>query len=258
MVSLVAHKPGKRRAGTVLRSAAFNLLYGLWTVVMHVICLPLLLGPRRWTYAAARIWIDVTLWLLKRVVGLDCRVIGTENLPQGPAIFASKHQSAWETLFLSRYLGFPAFILKKELLAIPLFGWFIRKAGMIAINRSAGAGALRQMGRQAAAVFEQGRAVLIFPEGTRVPPGQKRPYHPGIAGLYSQLKVPVIPVALNSGLYWGRRAFVKRPGTITVEILPPIRPGLDRKVMMHELEARIETASNALARVAETGRRKQR
>jgi len=258
MVSLVTHRPGRRRAGTVLRSAVFNALNILWSVAMHIICLPLLAGPPRWTYAAAKVWIDVTLWLLKHVVGLDCRVIGAENLPHGPAIFAAKHQSAWETLFLSRYLGFPAFILKKELLAIPLFGWFIRKAGMIAIDRKAGASAIRDMVRQAGTVFEQGRTVLIFPEGTRVSPGQKRPYHPGIAGLYSQLKVPVVPIALNSGLYWSRRAFVKRPGTITVEILPPIPPGLDRKVMMQELEARIETASNALARVAEAGRRKLR
>jgi 1-acyl-sn-glycerol-3-phosphate acyltransferase len=235
----------------LLRSTAFNLLYLLWSLAMHIVCLPILLGPPRWTRAAGGLWIDVTLWLLKHVVGLSHRVVGAENLPLGPAIFAAKHQSAWETLFLSRYLNYPAFVLKRELLRIPLFGWYIGKVGMIAIDRTAGASALRRMARQATETFAEGRSLLIFPEGTRVSPGQHRAYHPGVAGIYTQLKVPVVPVALNSGLFWGRRAFVKRPGIITVEILPPIPPGLDRKGLMRDLEARIETASNVLASAAE-------
>ena len=231
---------------TVVRSVLFNLCYGLWSTGMHILCLPLLFGPRRWVLAAGALWIDGTLGLLKVLVGIDCRIIGAENLPKTPAIYAAKHQSAWETLFLSRYLGFPAFILKKELLSIPLFGWYIAKAGMIAVDRKAGASALRQMARQAGETLAAGRSILIFPEGTRVAPGQTRPYQPGVAALYTQLKVPVVPVALNSGLYWGRRAFVKKPGTIRVEILPPIPPGLDRKGVMKELENRIETAAKAL------------
>ncbi|HVT52288.1 MAG TPA: lysophospholipid acyltransferase family protein [Dongiaceae bacterium] len=237
----------------MLRSILFNVIYGLWTTAMHIVCLPLLLGPRSWIYAAAGLWIDVTLWLLKHVVGLDYRIVGAENLPSGPAIFASKHQSAWETLFLSRYLHYPAFVLKKELLSIPLFGWYLRKVGMIAIDRKAGASALRNMTRQSAEIFAQDRSLLIFPEGTRVAPGQQRPYQPGIAGLYGQLKVPVVPVALNSGLFWGRRSFVKKPGTITVAFLPAIQPGLDRKALMRDLESRIETAATALARTADPG-----
>jgi 1-acyl-sn-glycerol-3-phosphate acyltransferase len=237
----------------MLRSILFNVLYGVWSAVMHIVCLPLLLGPRSWIHAAAGLWIDVTLWLLKHVVGLDYRVIGAENLPAGSAIYAAKHQSAWETLFLSRYLHYPAFVLKRELLSIPLFGWYMRKVGMIAIDRAAGASALRNMARQSVEVFAQGRSLLIFPEGTRVPPGQSRPYHSGIAGLYGQLKVPVVPIALNSGLFWGRRSFVKKPGTITVEILPPIQPGLDRKTLMRDLENRIETAALALARTVDRG-----
>jgi 1-acyl-sn-glycerol-3-phosphate acyltransferase len=239
----------------LLRSILFNVIYGLWSAVMHIVCLPLLLGPRSWIYPAAGLWIDVTLWLLKHVVGLDHRVVGAENLPHGQpgggsVIFAAKHQSAWETLFLSRYLGYPAFVLKRELLSIPLFGWYLRKVGMIAIDRKAGASALRDMVRQSAEVFAQERSLLIFPEGTRVAPGQQRPYQPGIAALYGQLKVPVVPIALNSGLFWGRKSFVKKAGTITVEILPPIQPGLDRKAVMRDLENRIETAANALARDA--------
>jgi 1-acyl-sn-glycerol-3-phosphate acyltransferase len=246
MVDLTARKQDTGGPGSMLRSVAFNIAYGIWTAGMHILCLPLLIGPRRWVQAAGALWIDGTLGLLKVVVGIDYRVTGAENLPHEPAIYAAKHQSAWETLFLSRYLDFPAFILKKELLAIPLFGWYIAKAGMIAVDRKAGASALRGMARQAAATLESGRSILIFPEGTRVAPGQTRPYQPGVAALYTQLKVPVVPVALNSGLFWGRRAFVKKPGTIRVEILPPIPPGLDRKAVMKELEDRIEPAAKAL------------
>jgi 1-acyl-sn-glycerol-3-phosphate acyltransferase len=233
-------------AGVVLRSIVFNILYIAWTAAMHILCLPLLLGPRRWSRAAGGVWIRADFWLLRHLIGLGYRVIGAENLPKGPAVFAAKHQSAWETLFLSLYLNYPAFVLKRELLFIPLFGWYLRKVGMIAVDRSAGASALRNMARQAGEAFAEGRSILIFPEGTRVPPGESRPYHPGVVALYSQLKVPVVPVALNSGLFWGRRAFVKRPGTVTVEFLPPIAPGLDRKAFMRELESRIETAAAAL------------
>lgn len=213
---------------------------------MHILCLPLLFASRHAVQTAGGIWIDGTLFLLKHVTGIDYRIIGAENLPSTPAVYASKHQSAWETLFLSRYLDYPAFVLKKELLSIPLFGWFIAKAGMIAIDRKAGASALRSMARQATETLEAGRSILIFPEGTRVAPGQSHPYQPGVAALYTQLKVPVVPVALNSGLYWGRKAFIKQPGTIVVEFLPPIPPGLDRKAVLKELENRIETAATAL------------
>ena len=232
----------------VLRSILFNLLYGIWTAGMHILCLPLLFASRRVVQKAGGIWIDGTLLLLKQVVGIDYRIVGAENLPAMPAVYAAKHQSAWETLFLSRYLNFPAFVLKKELLSIPLFGWFLKKAGMIAVDRKAGASALRSMARQATETLESGRSILIFPEGTRVAPGQTKPYQPGVAALYTHQKVPVVPVALNSGLFWGRRAFIKKPGTIVVEFLPPIPPGLDRRTLMRELETRIETAATALAR----------
>jgi 1-acyl-sn-glycerol-3-phosphate acyltransferase len=231
----------------VLRSILFNLLYGIWTAGMHILCLPLLFASRRAVQVAGGIWIDGTLWLLKHVVGIDHRIAGAENLPAMPAVYAAKHQSAWETLFLSRYLKFPAFVLKRELLSIPLFGWFLKKAGMIAVDRKAGASALRSMARQATETLESGRSILIFPEGTRVAPGQTKPYQPGVAALYTHQKVPVVPVALNSGLFWGRRAFIKKPGTIVVEFLPPIPPGLDRKAFIRDLESRIEGAAAALA-----------
>ncbi len=230
----------------LLRSILFNLSYLLWSVIMHIVCMPLLLAPVSWVWKAAHLWIDGTLFLLRVFCGLDHRELGLENLPKGPAIIAAKHQSAWETLFLSRRLNHPAFILKRELLMIPLFGWFIRKVGMIAVDRTGKAAALKQMVRDANAAFAEGRQIIIFPEGTRVAPGAHRPYQPGIAALYSQLNVPVVPVALNSGLYWGREAFTKKPGRILIEYLPPIPPGLDRKAFMAELEARLEPAAQKL------------
>jgi 1-acyl-sn-glycerol-3-phosphate acyltransferase len=236
-----------QRAMTALRAIVFNILYLLWTAAMHIICLPLLLAPSRAIHAAAKFWIGGALWLLKVCVGLDAREIGRENLPHEPVLFAVKHQSAWETLFLSWRLNHPAFVLKKELLLIPVFGWFLARTGMIAIDRSGKASALKKMVADAKAIFAEGRPVVIFPEGTRVTPGHSKPYQPGIAALYAQLGVPVVPVALNSGLFWGRKAVLKKPGTITIEYLPPIAPGLDRKTFMRELESRIETASNRLA-----------
>lgn len=232
---------------TALRALVFNALYLAWTAVMHIVCIPLLLAPAPVVHAAGKIWIAGALWLLKICVGLTQRESGVGNIPSGPALFAVKHQSAWETLFLSWRLNHPAFVLKRELLLIPLFGWFLKRAGMIAIDRSGKAAALKQMVAAAREVFAQGRPVIIFPEGTRVAPGVSKPYQPGIAALYSQLGVPVIPVALNSGLFWGRKAVFKKPGIITIEYLPPIPPGLDRKTFMRELESSIETAASRLA-----------
>lgn len=235
-----------RQTMTRLRALLFNITYLTWTTVMHLVCLPLLLGPRPWVLAAGRLWIRGNFWLLRVLVGLRYRVLGAEHYPTGPAIVAVKHQSAWETLYLSLALHHPAFILKRELIWIPVFGWYLRKVGMIAVDRSGKAAALKQMVRQAQEAFAAGRSLVIFPEGTRVAPGQRKPYQPGIAALYTQLKVPVVPVALNSGLFWGRKAFLKRAGTITVEYLPAIPPGLDRKTFMRELESRIEDATNRL------------
>ncbi|MDY0873507.1 lysophospholipid acyltransferase family protein [Dongia rigui] len=232
---------------TALRALVFNILYLLWSVAMHIICLPLLAAPAPAILAAARCWIAGSLWLLKVCVGLNAREVGAENLPDQPVLFAVKHQSAWETLYLSKRLNNPAFVLKKELLLIPVFGWFLARSGMIAIDRSGKAAALKKMVADAKATFAQGRPVVIFPEGTRVAPGASKPYQPGIAALYAQLGVPVVPVALNSGVFWGRKAVLKKPGTITIEYLPPIPPGLDRKTFMRELEAQIEGASKRLA-----------
>jgi len=236
-----------------LRSLVFNALFFGWTAVILLICAPALPFGVAAVHAVGRAWVRVTLILLLLTVGLRHRLVGLENLPKGPAIIAPKHQSTWDTLVFALPLNLPAYVLKRELLAIPLFGLYLRCAGMIAVDRAGGGAALKSMVAAARAAVAAGRHLLIYPEGTRTAPGQRRPYHPGVAALYGQLDLPVVPVALNSGLFWGRRAFMKRPGIITVEFLPAIPPGLSRREFMTELERRIETASDRLAAEARLG-----
>ena len=230
----------------VLRSALFNLAFYGWMVVLGVLTLPILVLPRGCALAVGRLFARNIMTLLRVLVGLDYRIVGTEHLAAGPAIVALKHQSAWDTLIMPLLLPDPAVVLKRELLLLPFYGWYAARVGMIPIDRGAGASALRRMVERARAALAGGRSVVIFPQGTRTPPGTARPYQPGIAALYLQSGVPVIPAALNSGLFWGRRAFAKRPGTVTLELLPPIPPGLDRRRFMAALEAAIEGATNRL------------
>jgi 1-acyl-sn-glycerol-3-phosphate acyltransferase len=229
-----------------LRSLAFNVGFWSWTLAMAIVGIPLLALPRRFVMGHARIWMAGTQAMLKTLVGLDYEVRGREHLPREPAILALKHQSAWETLVLLLVIDDPAIALKRELTLIPVFGWYTLRAGMIRIDRSSGAAALRSMVEGARAALLRGSPVVIFPEGTRVAPGAHRPYHPGVAALYLQLDRPVVPVALNSGLFWPRRSFAKQPGRIVVEFLPPIAPGLDRRAFMLELERRLEGATTRL------------
>jgi 1-acyl-sn-glycerol-3-phosphate acyltransferase len=184
--------------------------------------------------------------LLRHLVGLDYEVRGRASMPPGPAIYAFKHQSAWETMVIHLLLPKAAIALKQELMRIPLFGWCLRRTGMIGIDRSGRTRALRSLVEGARAALARGVAVVIFPEGTRMPPGRNAPYHAGVAALYLQLERPVVPVVLNSGLFWGRRSFVKRPGRIVVEFLEPIAPGLERKAFMAELRRRLESAADRL------------
>ena len=230
----------------IARSLLFNLLFWLWTGLMVILVLPLLLCSRQTMMAAARLWERGIQVLLATLTGLTYEVRGRERIPAKPAVFAVKHQSTWETLTLHLLLADPAIVLKRELTRIPLFGRYLLHAGMIRIDRERGASALRSLIEAARDALARGSEVVIFPEGTRAPPGGRNPYHPGVAALYLQLGCEVVPVALNSGLFWGRRSFVKRPGRIVIEFLAPIAPGLDRKAFMAELERRIEGATTAL------------
>lgn len=235
-----------RSSGLWLRSLAFNVGWYVGSVLFAVVGAPLLVAPRRAVLAWARAWIGFVLWWLRITCGLTHRVTGLENLPSGPAIIACKHQSTWETLSFTRLFDDIAIVLKRELLFIPIVGWAMARAGNIAVARGDGASALRGLVKQARATIADGRSIVIFPEGTRVAPGDQRPYQVGTAALYRQLGVPVVPMALNSGLFWGRRKWIKRPGTITLEILPPIAPGLSRDAFMETLRERIETATARL------------
>ena len=234
-----------------LRSLVYQLLFLPWTLILCLSYIPLLIGaPRRTVQRAAAFWLEGALWLQKIVLGLSFEVRGAENLPRSGAIVAAKHQSAWETMVFHRLVGDPAFVLKKELLSLPLIGWYMRRTGQIAIDRSAGGSALKQMLEGGRRAVEDGRCLVIFPEGHRQPPGHAGRYHPGIYKLYEALGVPVAPVALNSGLFWPRNAFLRHPGRITLEVLPPIPPGLGRETFMTRLQEAIETATRALEREA--------
>jgi 1-acyl-sn-glycerol-3-phosphate acyltransferase len=230
----------------------FNTLFFAWSAVISLTLWPTLMLPRRYLYWITRLWARVIVFLLRHVIGLSYEVRGLDHAPEGPTIVASKHQSAWDTIVFFLLLRNPAYVLKAELLLIPVIGWYLRRVGMIAIDRQRGARALRVMLSAAKRAVSEGRPIVIFPEGTRTAPGEERPYQPGTTALYTQLGLPVVPVALNSGLYWGRRRFVKRPGCIIIEFLPAIAPGLDRVAFASALERRIEDATARL--VAEAAR----
>ena len=234
----------------VLRSLLFNLLFFAGGSLLLAAVVPGLLLPRAACVHLATLWHSYVLLSLRITCGITSEVRGREYLPSEPCLVACKHQSAWETFMLPTVLHDTGFVVKRQLLRIPMYGWYLAKLGMIPIDRAGGAQALRRLVETARWTLAQGRTVVIFPEGTRTLAGKRRPYHPGVAALYLQLNVPVVPVALNSGLYWGRRAFIKRPGRIVLEFLPPIPPGLPRKQFMRELEASIETAS---ARLCDAG-----
>lgn len=237
----------------LLRSLLFQLLSNLWSWSMMFLCLPVLLLPRPWVVKVGRFWAGGLHWLLRAVCGLDHRVSGRENLPEGACIVACKHQSAWDTIAMPVIFPDPCFVLKRELMWIPLFGLYLRRAGNLAVDRSGGTVALRRMVKAARPFVAEGRKIVIYPEGTRTAPGRRVAYHPGVAALYQQLQLPVVPVALDSGLYWPRRSLLRRPGRIQVEIRPAIPPGLPRKEFMRRLESEIEDTSARLLRQAGKG-----
>ncbi len=238
-----------------VRSLLFNVIFFGWTAFVSLLALPaaFIVHRPRLLHAVARLWARVTFALLKILCRIDYQVHGLENLPAGPCMIAAKHQSAWDTMIFSQLLEQPSFVLKQELTRIPLFGWVLKRAEMVPVNRAGGTKALKDMVAVARRRLQAGQSIVIFPEGTRTSPGQRRRYHPGVAALYRELGVPVVPVALNSGLFWGRHSFLKRPGRIRMELLPPIPPGSTRRAFMSRLEQTIESASQRLIDEARTG-----
>jgi 1-acyl-sn-glycerol-3-phosphate acyltransferase len=218
-----------------LNTAAF-MIFGSW----------LFLAPRSWAMEGLRLHGLASMRLLKAICALGCEVRGREKLPAGACLIAAKHQSAWDTFGLIPIFRDPAMVMKAELGAIPLYGWFSHKFEHIFIRRDKGPTALKQLIRDARQRAAAGREIVIFPEGTRRPPGAQPAYRPGFLALYEGLGLPCVPVALNSGLFWPRRSILRYPGTIVVEILDPIPPGLERAQARQLIQERIEAACERL------------
>ena len=224
----------------VVRSLLFMLFFYSVTGVAVLVAMAVAFISRRALVAIARAWTRYFSWCAATLLGIRARVEG--ELPSVPVLIAAKHQSMFETLELVVLLGAPAVIVKRELGEIPLWGWVARRYGVIPVDRAGGAGALRQMVKEARVAIQHGRSLMIFPEGTRVAPGTQPPLQPGFAGLYRALDLPVVPVALDTGRLWQRRIFAKHPGTATFRFGEPIPPGLTRG----DIEARVHKAINAL------------
>ncbi|WP_213772984.1 lysophospholipid acyltransferase family protein [Bradyrhizobium sp. dw_78] len=237
-----------------LRSLVFNLLFYLVLIFWLIFALPTFVMPRSAIMTVARWWARSTIWLMRVICGTKVEYRGLEKIPNGPLIVASKHQSMWETFALVQFFDQPLYILKRELEWIPFFGWYLKKANMIGIDRLAGGRALLAMTRRAGEAVRRGRQLIIFPEGTRRPVGAPPDYKSGIGQIYADCGVPCLPVALNSGLFWPRRTFMRYPGTIVVEFLDPLPAGLSRR----EFIARVSTViEEATGRLVEATRREQ-
>lgn len=230
----------------LLRSLIFGLFFYLSTAIFVVGGSFLLFGPRRWAMAGLKAHAIVSLWLLRVIVGTKMEVRGREKLPRAPYLIASKHQSAWDTFALIPIFSDPAMVMKWELTLIPFYGWFSRKFEHVFVRRDRGPAALRQLVHDANERARAGREIVLFPEGTRRPPGAEPDYKSGAVALYEGLGLQCVPVALNSGLYWPRRQLIRYPGTIIVEILDPLPPAMPRKEFKARLQQEIEAAANRL------------
>lgn len=231
-----------------LRSFIFNVLFYSWTLLCGVVFTPVLLLPRIYTLKVAHFWIKSVIWLCEHILHLHFTLVGDKSLLKTSSLFAVKHQSFWETFIFYYLLSDPVIALKKELLWIPFFGWYLKKLNMIPLSRSAKRGGqdLIRLLKNAEEAVASSRPFLIFPEGTRSKPGQKGAYKAGVGRLYLHLNIPVVPIAHNAGLFWPRRTFVKYPGQITVDIMDPIEPGLSRQEFMGILKDKIEEKTNEL------------
>lgn len=225
-------------------------MYGL-LAIMALVCLPLLLGPRRWALAAMLLWRRLVMGGLRLICGLTVEVRGLDRLPREPCLVAAKHQAMLDTIAPFGWLSDPAYVLKRELMRLPFYGWYAAKTDHIPIDREGSSKTLRQLMHDAKDRLRDGRPVVIFPEGTRGDPGALPDYKPGVAALYRDLNVVCAPMVTNSGLYWPAHGVIRRPGVAIYEILDPIPPGMKRAAFMAELERRIEGAT---ARLVEEGR----
>ena len=231
----------------LIRSLVFTVVFYVWSVIYAIAMVPLLVAPRRWLLAALRFWSLSLIVLLRVICGIRVEIRGREYAPAGDALIAPKHQTMFDVFVQFSALKGSLFVFKKELMAIPIFGWIALKLGSIVVDRAGQATALRDMVRRAQEQFRlEDRPLVIFPEGTRKAPGAVPDYKPGVAALYRELGVTVHPMATNAGTHWPAHGFLRRPGVIVYEFLEPIPPGLKRGEFMRRLEDSIETACNRL------------
>ena len=235
----------------LLRSLLFHACFHLNTILHLIFCLPFLLLPRRIFWRVVHSWATVNHWLLRTICGTNFEIKGYERIPPGALLIAAKHQSVWETFALVTLFSDPFYVLKRELMWLPVFGWYVAKANMIPIRRVAGGTALGEITERAKLKIARGRQLILFPEGTRRAVGAEPAYKYGVVHLYGQLGVRCLPVALNSGVFWPRRTFKIYPGTIRMELLEPIEPGLPEEAFKARMQDAIETAT---ARLAAQGR----
>ncbi len=230
----------------LIRSIVFNIVFYLNLLLHFVIAIPTLVLPSRAILEVARFWGRTNIWLLRAICGIKVDFRGLEKIPPGALLIASKHQSLWETFALLLLFREPTYILKRELMWIPFWGWYAWKAGMIPVDRGKRSQALAEMTLHARKALEEGRQIIIFPEGTRRAPGAEPSYKYGVVHLYAETGIACLPIALNSGLFWPRRSFRRHPGTILVEVLDPIAPGLEKQAFAERMQQMIETATARL------------
>jgi 1-acyl-sn-glycerol-3-phosphate acyltransferase len=229
-----------------------SILYGLWyygaTALLAILYVPLLPLPRRALHEGIRIWAQVLIWGMRVIGGVKLEVRGLHNIPPGACLIAAKHQSMFDVVPAFAYMPDALFVMKKELMRIPVFGWHNAKDGTIVVDRAGAANAMRKLIADTRDRFKEPRQLLIFPEGTRRAPGAEPAYKPGVAGMYRELETPCVPIATNTGLHITSSGVAKSRGTVVFEVLEPIPAGLKRADFMRLLQERIETASDALLR----------
>lgn len=233
-----------------IRSLLFNILFYSLSFIILTACLPMVVLPRSWQRCVPPVWLWVGDKLEKYVLNLRYEVIGRENLPAAPYIVAMKHQSAWETMKLYALFGNPAIVLKKELMDAPILGSYAHVMDMVPVDRSKGREATKFMIQEAQKILRDKRPLVIFPQGTRVAPLAKKPYKRGIVKIYEEMNIPMVPVALNSGVFWGRKKFWKRPGKITIRIFPAIPAGQNPDEAFDTMQNLVETESMRLSQEA--------
>jgi 1-acyl-sn-glycerol-3-phosphate acyltransferase len=233
-----------------VRSLIYNVLFYMLLVFWILVAIPTFVLPPRAFMEVAKAWARSSVWLMRVVCNTRTEYRGLEKIPAGPLIVASKHQSTWETFALMQFFDAPLFIYKRELAWIPFFGWYLMKSKMIGVDRAGGMRSLMEMARRAPKEVRSGRQLIIFPEGTRTPVDAPPDYKTGVGQIYVNSGVPCVPVALNSGLFWPRRTFLRYPGTLVVEFLDPLPPGLSRKEFITAISTSIEAATNRIVAAA--------